>query len=145
MDDFKEMDTLVSPQGERITVEEFSRRWYNNAPIAVYKNSKYQVIKREIDGEAGLPNVVWLSIKRIDKECIHDWRDLQEIKNKLVGEECEGIELYPAESRCVDLANQYHLWVFNDPEYRLPFGFKERAIGDEAGAKAVGAKQRERK
>jgi hypothetical protein len=37
---------------------------------------------------------------------VHDWRDLQRIKNQLVGPECEAVELYPAESRKVDTANQ---------------------------------------
>jgi len=29
----------------------------------------------------------------------------------IVGEEHEAFEVYPAESRLVDTANQYHLWV----------------------------------
>ncbi len=68
---------------------------------------------------------LWLSIKRRDKEVIHDWRHLQIIKNEIVGEEHEGFELYPAESRLVDTANQYHLWVFKNPEHRMPIGFNQ--------------------
>jgi hypothetical protein len=71
----------------------------------------------------GWPPVVHLSIKRKDKRPIHDWRDLQEIKNQLVGRECEGVEIYPAESRLVDGANQFHLWVFNNPQAIFPIGF----------------------
>ena len=49
---------------------------------------------------------IWhLSIKRRDKEAIHDWRDLQEIKNQICGPEIEAVELYPAEARKVDSAN----------------------------------------
>lgn len=85
----------------------------------VYLNDRYQVAKRTIeDGR-----MVHLSIKRVDREPIHDWRDLQAIKNMLVGPECEAIEIYPAESRLVDTANQYHLWVFTDETYRIPVGF----------------------
>ena len=69
-----------------------------------------------------------LSIKRRDRESIHDWRDLQEIKNQLVGADCEAVELYPAESRRVDAANQYHLYAVNDPFYRFPFGYKARFV-----------------
>lgn len=74
------------------------------------------------------PAVVHLSVKRHDKQPIHDWRDLQSIKNLLVGREHEAIELYPAESRVVDTVNQYHLWVFADPEVRVPIGWRDRAV-----------------
>ncbi len=84
-----------------------------------------------------------LSIKRHDREPIHDWRDLQEIKNTIVGESCEAIELYPAEARRVDTANQFHLWACLDPEYRFPFGFENRAVSGSKEAARVGAKQRE--
>ncbi|MDB6027529.1 MAG: hypothetical protein JWM68_3752 [Verrucomicrobiales bacterium] len=84
----------------------------------VYRNNKYQVNVREFTNSG-----VHLSIKRIDREPIHDWRDLQEIKNQLVGPECEAIELYPAESRRVDSANQFHLWAMTSETYRFPIGF----------------------
>jgi hypothetical protein len=74
--------------------------------------------------------IIHLSIKRIDRDPIHDWRDLQEIKNALVGPENEAIEIYPAESRLVDSANQYHLWVFANPETRIPVGWNERYVTD---------------
>jgi hypothetical protein len=84
----------------------------------IWVNDIYQVEKRPAQ-----EGVVWLSIKRHDKQDCHDWRHFQEIKNQLVGPECEAVELYPAESRVIDTANQYHLWVFQDPTLRLPFGF----------------------
>ena len=93
--------------------------------LTIYKNNHYQVAVRHLDHLE--PRIAWLSIKRIDRQPIHDWRDLQRIKNELIGEENEGVELYPAESRCVDLTNQYHLFVIKDPQYRFPFGFDERA------------------
>lgn len=89
---------------------------------AVFSNDTYQVYVRQVRGE-GLPALVHLSVKRLDKQPIHDWRDLQRIKSELVGPECEGCELYPRESRVVDTANQYHLWVFADPGVMFPFGF----------------------
>ena len=76
---------------------------------------------------------------------IHDWRDFQRIKNELIGEEYEGVELYPAESRRVDTANQYHIWVAKNIEFRFPFGFNERVVDDGKGefaANQVGGKQR---
>src|SRR5262245_12970239 len=41
---------------------------------------------------------VQLNIRRRDgKPIFRDWRHFQQIKNELVGEECEAMELYPAE------------------------------------------------
>lgn len=98
---------------------------------AVFLSSEYQVVVRDLNPEEKRRGKWWhLSIKRVDRQPIHDWRDLQEIKNQLCGEECEGVEVYPAESRLVDTANQYHLWVCLDPNYRLPFGFSTREVSE---------------
>jgi len=88
----------------------------------IWLNDKYQVNIRH--GEHGM---TWLSIKRLDKESIHDWRDLQLIKNMLCDPEREACEIYPAESRLVDSSNQYHLWVLPEGE-RFPFGYGERFV-----------------
>ena len=90
-----------------------------------------------------LGDVAWLSIKRRDREVIRDWRELQAIKNAIVGPEHEGFELYPAESRLVDTANQFHLFVFMDTKVRMPVGFGEREVTGADAAAAVGATQRE--
>lgn len=96
--------------------------------VRLFLNARYQVQRRE-----QTENKVWLSIKRIDQQqaMFHSWRDFQRIKNELVGPECEFIELYPAESRLVDEANQYHLWGSADPEFRFPLGFNYRQVSYE--------------
>ena len=98
----------------------------------IWVNDIYQVnVLRRKD-------ITHLSIKRRDKSVCKDWRHFQLIKNQLVGEENEAVELYPAESRLVDTANQYHLWVINDPGYRFPFGFNDgRRIAKESAGGAV--------
>lgn len=101
----------------RITTEE-----------TLWINHTYQVNRRELGGGG-----VHLSIKRIDQEPVHDWRDLQRIKNELLGPECEAVELCPAESRRVDSANQYHLWGDVDPAFRFGFGFNERLTSASVG------------
>ena len=70
-----------------------------------------------------------LLIGRRDKAPVgkERFRDFQRIKNELVGPECEAVELYPAESRLVDTANQYHLWCFAEEE-RFPFGYTDRLV-----------------
>ena len=82
----------------------------------------------------------YLSIKTIDKKPIHDWRDLQQIKNELCGKDREALEIYPAESRLVDTANQYHLWVI-PKDAQIPFGFTQREVitkEQEGGYQKVG-------
>lgn len=96
----------------------------------MYRNELYQVQVRdpaELFSETW-PAMVWLSIRRLDREAIHDWRHFQEIKNQLVGPENEGMEMYPSESRLTDSANQYHVFVFKDPAIKFPFGFIERKV-----------------
>lgn len=109
-----------------------------------YRDDTYQVNVEEVPAPFGPENgdVIWLSIKRIDREAFHDWRILQEIKNSLVGPENEGFEIYPAESRLVDTANQYHLFVFKDPKVRLPVGYRERLVMDETRRPGQKSKQR---
>ena len=100
--------------------EQFAR---GIAEDKLFVNSRYQVAVRET-GE----NSCHLSIKRIDQAVVHDWRDLQRIKDELVGPECEAIELYPANSRLVDTSTQYHLWCSRDPAFRFPVGFNQRLV-----------------
>ena len=94
----------------------------------VFKNSRYHVnmnvvLCESVPGE----KVTWLSIKRLDRRPLHDWRDLQRIKNELCGPECEAVELYPSEARLVDTSNQYHLWVIKEG-FQFPFGYTDRHL-----------------
>jgi hypothetical protein len=96
---------------------------------SLVENNRYQVIVREHpDGPFG--PYVHLTIRSQDGSPRHDWRDFQRLKNELVGEETEAVELYPAESRLVDTANHYHLWVFRT--YRFPLGMPAREVSDGA-------------
>jgi hypothetical protein len=116
-----------------------------NTQQTVFLSDKYQVNIRESRQASDLdwPPMLHLSIKRRDKEPIHDWREMQEIKNALCGKEAEGVELYPAESRLTDTANQYHMWVLKG-QIKFPFGFFDgRNVTGVEDAVAVGAKQRE--
>ena len=89
----------------------------------IHKLAEYQVIERQMD-----EGWLWLSIKKLNKNPIHDWRELQKIKNLIAGKEREAVELYPSESRLVDTSNQYHLFVLPKGE-QFPFGYGERLIG----------------
>ena len=102
-----------------------------------FVNDRYQVEVRS-HGDT----FVQLNVRRRDGAPIHDWRDLQQIKNELVGEECEAVELYPAESRKVDTSNKYHLWASTKPGWRFPIGFDKRDVQDATDTKVPGLRQR---
>lgn len=94
---------------------------------AIWLNSRYQVAMAEAPTRDGDYKVTHLSIKRIDKMPIHDWRELQRIKNELCGPDREAVEIYPAEARLTDESNQFHLWVL-PAGMAVPFGFTERNV-----------------
>lgn len=108
---------------------------YNKGEIWI--NDTYQVMVNHIEGY-----LYQLNIRRRDGgPILRDWRHFQQIKNQLIGEECEGVELYPAESRKVDTSNKFHIWCVKSPEFRFPFGFEERAV-ENNNSKVPGLKQR---
>ena len=93
----------------------------------VWENSRFVVVARDCGG-TDENRMVWLSIKNADNSARHDWREFMRVKNELVGPEAEAAELYPAESRLVDSANQWHLWCIIGS--RFPFGFAERLVSE---------------
>jgi hypothetical protein len=76
----------------------------------VYDVSVRRHRKDPVFGSKG--GMVQLGISSADGTARHDWRDMQAIKNQLAGAECEGFELFPAESRLLDPSNYYTLWCF---------------------------------
>jgi hypothetical protein len=98
--------------------------------IGVAINQLYTVWVYELPGEYH-----HLSIKRFDKAACRDWRHFQWIKNEVCGAEREAVEIFPAESRLLDAANQYHLWVL--PEgHHLGIGVNYRAVAETVGPNA---------
>ena len=130
-------DAYEHLEASRIAIENASRAWAEERDELLDRiddlnhADEYVVQKRNFE-HPHLGKCAHLSIRRDDREPVSDWRDKQAIKNQLVGPECEGLELYPAESRLVDTANQYHLWVVCDPTSRIPFGWTERVTLNES-------------
>jgi hypothetical protein len=80
--------------------------------IEVWHNKWYNVsVRRYTSGfpVGGGPYVI-VGLTHISERAVHDWRDMQCIKNDICGEEWEGVELYPAESRLIDPSNRFYLW-----------------------------------
>ena len=105
--------------------------------FSAFKNSRCTVLVRRVSCGPNWLAMVQLSIRRNDRKPIHDWRDLQRIKNEIVGRENEGVELYPAESRLLDSANQFHMFVLEDLKLRFPFGYRERLVSENSVGGAV--------
>lgn len=111
---------------------EFARRVAGEAgqsyspPDEIWVNPEYQCFVTYLDrrGKAGLLS---LSVKRTDKRPAHDWRELQAIKNEVAGWEREAVEIYPAEARLVDEADQTWLWVM-PAGMAVQLGFPVRTV-----------------
>lgn len=125
---------------------ERSTPYRNGQPVDLgdeeqWANDQYVVHLRHMKSLGEAPEAIHLSIRNQDRGTRHDWRDFQRIKNQLAGPEYEGVELYPAESKKIDTANQYHLFCFPFP---LGIGWKERMVTnrDVTTAQEPGANQR---
>lgn len=105
----------------------------------MWRNDRYVVM---VDRDPGGGWVTTLSIRRDDRKPIRDWRHFQQIKNDIAGLDVEALELFPADDRLVDTANQYWLWCL-PPGQRAPFGFKDRRVGGSSAAAPFGSVQRD--
>lgn len=105
-----------------------------------YANGHYLVFLRRMKSDVpDQPDGAHLSLRTVENDTRHDWRDFQRIKNELVGPHWEAVELYPDVDRLVDTANQYHLWCF---PFRLPFGFNSKLVMPHGVVERTGGKQR---
>ena len=86
-----------------------------NPPVMALRNDMFEVwVYKEqmLDAPEDHPPIVHLSIKRRDRLPIdyNHWRVLQRIKDELMGDNIEAVQLFPCAARLVDTSNQYHLW-----------------------------------
>ena len=101
------------------------------ATVDVYENDLYHV------GVNYAPPFAHLAIRRHDGKPCKEWLHFQRIKNEIIGAEHEAMELFPAESRLVDSAEEYHLWVHTSPAYRFPVGFGRRFVLTDPTSRAM--------
>tara|TARA_R100000742_G_C4278146_1_gene100661 strand:+ start:625 stop:1137 length:513 start_codon:yes stop_codon:yes gene_type:complete len=125
---------IAKENGHKLPREIAKKMLNESKKQEIWINDKYQVnilrgkdCDQYIHMEDFKGKCDYISIKTLDKKPIHDWRDLQEIKNELCGKEREALEIYPSEHRLVDTANQYHLWVI-PKDTQIPFGFTHREV-----------------
>ena len=126
------------PELPRAEKKKVAQRLFDEEAQADYFISPmFQVSKRLLKPDQhgfGVNTPTYLSIKRLDREPINDWRAMQKIKNAIVGNEWEAVEIYPAESRLVDTANQYHLFCWAAPFPIYVFNHREVWSADQAEA-----------
>ena len=111
------LDKVTAKEGRDPTLGEF----YNLISlfdilfdsVIHYRNDIYDVARSTRDPRR-------LSIRRLDSQPIHNWKDFQEIKNQIYGPDVTMIEYYPPESQLLDTDNIYHLFVTDNP---LPWYF----------------------
>ena len=121
------------------TEEAIIAEWEKTENLECWKNDLYTVLV-DRDNEEYM-GYIHISFRRNDRQPVTDWRHKQNIKNQLIGEECEAIELFPAESRLVDQANQYHMWGLPDPKNQFPVGFNRRFVHNDI--EGIPSKQRD--
>ena len=119
------------------------RAEFDSGECVLFHNSMFHVHLRYLHGAGNHDGWLHLSIRHNDRRPIRDWRQFQRIKNELAGEQREALEIYPAESRLVDEANSYHLWVMPTGE-KVPVGWDVGRLTMTAEeASQAGARQRD--
>lgn len=107
----------------------------------IFTNKSHCVIVTPMSIKHQMDGWVSLSVKRHDRKAECDWRIFQRIKNDLVGEKREAVQLFPSMDRVLDTANQYFLWVA-PKNYIFGIGQVDQEVSDENYAEKVGSVQR---
>lgn len=94
--------------------------------LRVVRNDFWIVQVYAFRGELGeMVHLAIRSVKRTPCAVRFDaepcWRELQRIKNEIVGPDREAVQVYPRSGELVDDADMYHLFVY-PKECPIPFG-----------------------
>lgn len=90
--------------------------------LETWSNNVYDVKLRRLNA-----TLVHLAITSPQPEARFTWEELRQIKNQLIGEHAEAVELFPRESRMAE-TDARHLWVVDDAAFQFPFGFKNAPV-----------------
>ena len=125
--DWKWIQKEMLKLGEKVTKGQAKKIFRESMKGEKWLNNLYSVTVKKV--KLGKDDILEFSIARRDQSHIHDWRHLQQIKNDIAGNEAEGIELFPAESRLLDQANTFWLYVIPAKLVKqngyLPFGYTD--------------------
>jgi hypothetical protein len=92
----------MQQDGTPVELEEGEQYW---------RNSFYLVLVKQLDPSEGETGPIRLDIRHNQDKAIREWKHLQRIKNELVGEEREAMEIFPPQSMIADMSNTHHLFV----------------------------------
>lgn len=99
--------------------------------LAIYKDLNRKLFDYEITiGEIYLSPIGRVQHVMIyDKQRKPSWSDVQKIKNTLYGNEAYAVQVFPPESKLVDVIDAYHIWVKVDDLSIVPVGWdKTRSV-----------------
>ncbi len=118
--------------GQQVEAAEAS--WAKSCTCEFFQNDTYLVQVDKNPPHQFKNAEVWLLwVSRIDKEFVRNRKDLMAIKNALVGDDVEAVELFPAESRLSDATNRTALFCFMNlngkSKPRFPAGPERASIG----------------
>lgn len=119
------LEEITEAMKDELSPEDPNYEWRKT--LRWYASRKYLVQVADKGLTQNETGWLYISIRNEDRSSRHDWREFQDIKNQIAGEERIAIELYPEESRKVDEANQFHLFVLPEGS-EIPIGFAERNV-----------------
>ena len=91
-------------------------------PAEVWGSSQYTVTVHYLDDNRD--GFVEVGIHNYHRTTHVPWRHVQQIKNEVFGPDREAVQLFPAEDRLVDAANEY--WIYVYPTGTAPM--RERGV-----------------
>ena len=92
-------------------------------------NDRYTVSVHFLDGDRD--GFVELAVHNRNRTPHIPWRHLQQIKDEVVGADREAVQLFPAEGRLVDTANEFWLYVY--PVGKAPMRNRRTRLGMDHG------------
>jgi hypothetical protein len=99
--------------------------------ILVYQNSRYWVNVRFLHAkDSSIPAIMHITVCRRDRCQLVPFRDVMRMKRELFHPEIELVELFPAESRLADAANDYHYWGVWSTDYKFTIGYQNRIVSE---------------
>ena len=92
-------------------------------------NDRYTVTVHFLNGDRD--GFVEITIHNHRRTTHIPWRHLQQIKNEVLGADREAVQLFPAEDRLVDTANEY--WLYAYPVGKAPMRNRRTKVGMDHG------------
>ena len=108
---------LTKPAGELLPIDLTTAKSVPRGMTRAFSNNRLVIMifdNESINFLGDRINAIKVMVQRHDDKPIpNHWRELQNIKNKIFGNDATAIEFFPPESELVDVANIYWFWVID--------------------------------